>query len=478
LVNTELNAINKHLKREKYKIVKLIGTTTSKDRQPLIDQYNNRLANTLLISSAADTGIDVHGTYKMYKMEPQWHVAGERQRSGRVGRRKSHAKLPKAEQKVDIELILKEKPAYIMKQNISGMHEKVKSSVDVYIYSMALKKQQVIDKTLKFLGLYVEEEEQNGDINKIVPNIKLIEDAEEDEEEDDDEEENKARKKKKEEEEEEEATEESKDYINWSYRKILKKANRSNKTLKLSDGLFKFTSRAAMDSPLRNTQFYITEMLRIKYMWSLIYINTPNLDDVYNMEDDDKELDTSGRRVFTKNDTHKFIEWTMIDDKVKVKATTGKSTDSKIIINRSTGKLADLEYNREENIWYVLRKKVNSKVYFTPYVKQTYSFVDVHQKMKIFHIEYLNKNISNDPNFYNNPENLIIKEQIFDAFVTEVNGSTGITVQFQSKISGVYSSKTFVFSSERDPFWGEWIFTINSTEVYQLSFLHIYGFIA
>ena len=83
-----------------HKIIK--GTTTDEKMDQIINDYNNRKFDVLLISSAASESITLLNTRQIHIMEPHFNEAKINQVIGRAIRYKSHDKLPIAERKLTI----------------------------------------------------------------------------------------------------------------------------------------------------------------------------------------------------------------------------------------------------------------------------------------------------------------------------------------------------------------------------------------
>lgn len=83
-----------------FKIIK--GTTTSDNMNKIINEYNNRLFDVLLISSAASESINLLKTRQFHVLEPHFNEAKINQVVGRAIRYKSHDDLPPNERTIDI----------------------------------------------------------------------------------------------------------------------------------------------------------------------------------------------------------------------------------------------------------------------------------------------------------------------------------------------------------------------------------------
>lgn len=86
------------------------GQMKKKDRDALVQQYNEGKLRTLLLSSAGGEGLDLKGTRLMQVMEPHWNNEKLKQVEGRGIRYGSHADLPPEERKVLVQRFLATRP--------------------------------------------------------------------------------------------------------------------------------------------------------------------------------------------------------------------------------------------------------------------------------------------------------------------------------------------------------------------------------
>jgi len=87
----------------------IAGTISQKERQRIVDAYNNGKVDVLIITAAGSEGIDLKETENIFVLDPVWHPAGIEQIIGRGVRYKSHINLPPERRVVHVYfLILKE----------------------------------------------------------------------------------------------------------------------------------------------------------------------------------------------------------------------------------------------------------------------------------------------------------------------------------------------------------------------------------
>lgn len=79
------------------------GTMNDKERQAVIDRYNNGKNKVLLVSGAGAQGLDLKGTKLVQILEPHWNSARVEQAEARAIRYKSHEHLPEDERNVHVQ---------------------------------------------------------------------------------------------------------------------------------------------------------------------------------------------------------------------------------------------------------------------------------------------------------------------------------------------------------------------------------------
>ena len=71
-------------------------------RNKIIDNYNDRKIDVLLITSAGSESLDLKNTRSIHIMEPHWNESKINQIIGRAIRYNSHSNLPESERIVEI----------------------------------------------------------------------------------------------------------------------------------------------------------------------------------------------------------------------------------------------------------------------------------------------------------------------------------------------------------------------------------------
>jgi superfamily II DNA or RNA helicase len=121
-----------------HKMIK--GTTTDEKMNSIINEYNQRMFDVLLISSAASESITLLNTRQMHVLEPHFNEAKINQVIGRTIRYKSHDKLPSSERNIVIYHWTSVFPTLI----------KYKTA-DQYLIWLGKKKQNLIDKIINIV---------------------------------------------------------------------------------------------------------------------------------------------------------------------------------------------------------------------------------------------------------------------------------------------------------------------------------------
>lgn len=116
-----------------HKMIK--GTTSDEKMNSIINDYNERKFDVLLISSAASESITLLNTRQMHILEPHFNEAKINQVIGRTIRYKSHDKLPVSERKINIYHWTSIFPTTIQYK-----------TADQYLIWLGKKKQNLIDK--------------------------------------------------------------------------------------------------------------------------------------------------------------------------------------------------------------------------------------------------------------------------------------------------------------------------------------------
>ena len=145
-----VKVIEKFLKEQGITYAVVSGETPIKDRKTYVDQYNAGKINTLVISAAGGTGLDLKGTQNIVILDPVWNASQLDQIIGRGVRYKSHTHLPKSMQKVNIYLM-----TLVEKEFIDGP-QKISRSGDYLLYKIIEKKReygQIVEDRLKNISV-------------------------------------------------------------------------------------------------------------------------------------------------------------------------------------------------------------------------------------------------------------------------------------------------------------------------------------
>jgi len=99
-VHAGLDPIIEHLKKLNMKIYKIVGDTSNKERQKIINKFNDEDIAIILFSKAGGEGINLKGVRNIFILEPCWNEVAERQAMARAIRYGSHDHLPPEERDV------------------------------------------------------------------------------------------------------------------------------------------------------------------------------------------------------------------------------------------------------------------------------------------------------------------------------------------------------------------------------------------
>lgn len=91
-----------HLDKNKISYALYFGEQTEEKRNKIIDNYNDRKIDVLLITSAGSESLDLKNTRSIHIMEPHWNESKINQIIGRAIRYDSHKALPESERSVEI----------------------------------------------------------------------------------------------------------------------------------------------------------------------------------------------------------------------------------------------------------------------------------------------------------------------------------------------------------------------------------------
>lgn len=132
-----IDILEKQLKEKGIKYGLITGETKAKDRIQIVSDFNDYKMNTLVISNAGSTGIDLKGVQQIIVLDPVWNNAMLDQIKGRGVRYKSHEHLPEKYRKVNIYL-----PKLVEKSYIDGTSKRSKSG-DLLLYEIIKRKMKV-----------------------------------------------------------------------------------------------------------------------------------------------------------------------------------------------------------------------------------------------------------------------------------------------------------------------------------------------
>jgi SNF2 family DNA or RNA helicase len=110
------------------------GETKSADRDRIVKEYNAGKINTLIITMAGSTGIDLKGVQNIIILDPVWNPATLEQIIGRGVRYKSHSDLPLDKRIVNVYRLM-----YVEKAFLDGKKAK-STSGDFILYTIIERK--------------------------------------------------------------------------------------------------------------------------------------------------------------------------------------------------------------------------------------------------------------------------------------------------------------------------------------------------
>jgi superfamily II DNA or RNA helicase len=120
----------KLLEKNNIRFLQFTGELNDKQKRNVVELYNNRKIDVLLLSSSGGEGLDLKNTRQIHIMEPHWNIAKINQVIGRGRRYKSHEYLPKNEKIVDV---------FFWVSTIKN-----EMSVDQYLYRISKNKQNLM----------------------------------------------------------------------------------------------------------------------------------------------------------------------------------------------------------------------------------------------------------------------------------------------------------------------------------------------
>lgn len=145
--NAGVLQLEKMLTKENYKCKVFSGSETQSEKKKIINDYNNKKLDVLLITASGAEGIDLKNTQMVIVLEPHWNYSRIKQAIGRAIRYKSHSDLNKSMRHVKVYHLLS-----VYKPNkYAFISDKYRISSDVYLKDLTSKKQVIIDKFMQFL---------------------------------------------------------------------------------------------------------------------------------------------------------------------------------------------------------------------------------------------------------------------------------------------------------------------------------------
>ncbi len=115
------------------------GSVPATTRMNIVEKFNNRQAQVLIITTAGSEGLDLKGVRDVIILDPVWNPASYEQIIGRAIRYKSHSHLPVDERFVDIYMLI-----------LQSLSSKVPSG-DELLYGLIDKKREILNDVLEIL---------------------------------------------------------------------------------------------------------------------------------------------------------------------------------------------------------------------------------------------------------------------------------------------------------------------------------------
>ena len=115
------------------------GETKTSERVRIVEDYNDGKINTLIITMAGSTGIDLKGVQNIIILDPVWNPATLEQIIGRGVRYRSHTHLPLERRVVNVYKLL-----YVEQSFLDGRKNK-STSGDYILYKIIEKKNKYKD---------------------------------------------------------------------------------------------------------------------------------------------------------------------------------------------------------------------------------------------------------------------------------------------------------------------------------------------
>ena len=129
-----MDVLEKRLKDERIPFGIISGNTSAKERAKLVKDFNETGLNTLIISNAGSTGIDLKGVQRIIVLDPVWNNATLEQIKGRGVRYRSHEHLPLEYRTVKVYLLQLVEGSFLRGET------KISKSGDYLLYNIIDKK--------------------------------------------------------------------------------------------------------------------------------------------------------------------------------------------------------------------------------------------------------------------------------------------------------------------------------------------------
>ena len=144
-LDSGLNIVGDALQKNKIPHTSFTGKLGDKDKAKAVEDFNKKLVNTLLLSSAGAEGIDLKETKNIHILEPHWNKNKIEQVIGRGIRFGSHDALPKKDRQVTVHKYQSTLPKTWFQKLFNKPAD---ISADTYLEELSEKKQELLDQFL------------------------------------------------------------------------------------------------------------------------------------------------------------------------------------------------------------------------------------------------------------------------------------------------------------------------------------------
>ncbi len=154
-----VNPISQALKKAGISFKAFTGKTSKREREWVINDFNNGKFQVLIVSSAGGEGLDLKGVRSVVVLDPPWNDASLQQVIGRTIRYKSHAHLPKKDRVVDVYLMALVDPDVDIRQELEDEDvpdKVVTTSGDLLLYDIIKRKgktETILNKALQKMSI-------------------------------------------------------------------------------------------------------------------------------------------------------------------------------------------------------------------------------------------------------------------------------------------------------------------------------------